>query len=87
MTDAATYIRNRNAFPAERLVPFVGKYIAWSEDGTDIIASADTVVDLIAAVDAKYPVGYDFAIAFVSPAPVAEFDPRNPAGTPLDQPQ
>ncbi len=37
---------NRNKFPREQLVPYEGKYVAWSLDGTQIIGSADTEAEL-----------------------------------------
>lgn len=42
---------NRNKFPAEQLVPFEGKYVAWSLDGTRIIAGAQTREALWAHMD------------------------------------
>lgn len=35
------HIENRNRFPAEELEKYRGQYIAWSLDGTRIIAHAD----------------------------------------------
>ena len=37
---------NRNKFPREQLVPYEGKYVAWSLDGTQIIGSADSDEEL-----------------------------------------
>jgi hypothetical protein len=33
------YAENRQRFPAEQLVPYYGKFVAWSPDGTRIVAS------------------------------------------------
>lgn len=36
------YYENRNKFPPEELAKYAGKYIAFSLDGTSILASGDT---------------------------------------------
>jgi hypothetical protein len=56
---------NRQKFPPEELERFAGKYIAWSPDGTQIIASNEDELQLAKAILAA---GYDSAeilIAFV----------------------
>lgn len=35
------FIPNRQKFPPEELAKYMGKCIAWSPDGTSIVASAD----------------------------------------------
>lgn len=65
MTSAADHIRNRNAYPRDKLVPYAGKCVAWSEDGTEILASADDMGLLIDAMDARYPVGTEFIMSFI----------------------
>ena len=35
------FMKNRQQFPAEELWKYVNKYVAWSPDGTKIIASDD----------------------------------------------
>lgn len=37
--DLRLYAENRRRFPAEQLVPYYGKFVAWSPDGTRIVAS------------------------------------------------
>jgi hypothetical protein len=37
--DLRLYTENRRRFPAEQLVPYHGKFVAWSPDGTRILAS------------------------------------------------
>jgi hypothetical protein len=32
---------NRNRFPPEQLIPFEGQHVAWSLDGTSILASGE----------------------------------------------
>jgi hypothetical protein len=51
--DMQEFNKNRSRFPQERLELYAGKYVAWSPDGTEIIASADDVVELAAAVKAS----------------------------------
>ncbi len=81
--NAAEHIRNRNAVPTAYIRQFAGKHVAWSEDGTAIIAAADSIPELIDAVDAKYPAGTEFLISYVPAGPYADPDPNPPAGTPL----
>lgn len=38
--DAELYARNRALVPREELVPYVGQFVAWSLDGTRIVAAA-----------------------------------------------
>jgi hypothetical protein len=37
--DFSQYDQNRANFPWEQLIPFEGKHVAWSPDGTRILAS------------------------------------------------
>jgi hypothetical protein len=39
--DGGLYIANRNKFPIEELAKHAGKYVAWSLDGTRILADGD----------------------------------------------
>jgi glucose/arabinose dehydrogenase len=39
--DMQTFIQNRQRFPLEELQKYAGKYIAWSPDGTQVVASGD----------------------------------------------
>jgi hypothetical protein len=47
------FITNRIQFPLEELEQYAGKYVAWSPDGTRIIAGADCLAELAAAVAAS----------------------------------
>lgn len=38
--DAATYIQNRRAFPLDELEKYAGQWVAWTLDGSHIIASS-----------------------------------------------
>ena len=50
------FIKNRQEFPLDELSKFAGKSIAFSPDGTAIVASADEIDELIERVRAA---GYD----------------------------
>jgi len=39
--DPLLFRRNRDQFPEQQLEPFWGKQVAWSSDGTRIVASGD----------------------------------------------
>lgn len=86
--DYSEYVKNNNAFPTEKLLQYAGKYIAWSEDGTAIIAAADGIEELIDAVDAEYPIGYEFEIGYIPAGWDGKHDrPQPSTGTPLGRPQ
>ena len=44
--DVLLFRRNRDQFSDEQLEPYWGKQVAWSGDGTRIIASGETHVEL-----------------------------------------
>jgi hypothetical protein len=50
------FLPNRQKFPLEELAKYAGKCIAWSPDGTFIVASADDYETLDQLVEAA---GYD----------------------------
>ena len=37
--DLRFYAENRRRFPSEQLAPYYGRFVAWSPDGTRIVAS------------------------------------------------
>lgn len=39
--NGALFIENTNRFPRDELARYAGKYVAWSLDGTRILASGD----------------------------------------------
>ncbi|HTU90569.1 MAG TPA: hypothetical protein VMF69_10880 [Gemmataceae bacterium] len=38
--DAATYLKNRRAFPLEELEKYAGQWVAWAPDGSHIVAGS-----------------------------------------------
>ena len=50
--DIRQHFENRSQFPPDELDKYAGRYVAWSADGTQIVASADDLVALCKAVDA-----------------------------------
>jgi len=67
--DMQEYLKNRHQFPDDELEKYAGKYVAWSPDGTRIIASADNLEKLCEAVDAS---GYDAGDIVMEPIPHAD---------------
>lgn len=64
--DTHAFLSNRNQFPLEELAKYRGKYIAWSPDGTKIIADDTDPLKVIAAV--KH-CGYEPADCVMSSVP------------------
>jgi hypothetical protein len=48
----ACFFENQRNFPREQLLKYAGKHIAWSWDGTHIVASADSGGELWGKVQA-----------------------------------
>ena len=46
MFDAETFRLNRDKFTLEQLKPYIGKWVAFSLDGTRIVASGDDLEEL-----------------------------------------
>ena len=64
--DMQQFLKNRIAFPPEELARFAGKYVAWSPDGTQILASDDDPLRLVSTVTA---LGYDSAEVLIASVP------------------
>lgn len=60
--DARDFIRNVSAHSLEELDPYVEKHVAWSEDGKQVLAAADTLGELYQEIDrlglTQYVVGF-----------------------------
>jgi hypothetical protein len=50
------FTKNRNAFPADELARYAGMHVAWSPDGTRILATDEDPMKVFAVISA---VGYD----------------------------
>ena len=48
--DVLLFRRNRDQFPDEQLEPYWGKQVAWSADGTRVVASGKTHQELYATL-------------------------------------
>jgi hypothetical protein len=62
----AEHVKNRNAFPFEELEKYEGQHVAWSLDGTRILAGHEDPLQLCAALEAA---GYrpdDYVLSFVA---------------------
>ncbi|NUQ63608.1 MAG: hypothetical protein HUU20_14120 [Pirellulales bacterium] len=64
--DMQEYLRNRRQFPHDALEKYAGQHVAWSPDGTRIIASAEDVLRLVEAITA---LGFDSAEVVIEPIP------------------
>ena len=49
--DMQQFLRNRNEFPPAELEKYAGRYIAWSADGTRIVASDEDPLRLMETID------------------------------------
>lgn len=68
--DVQQFQRNRQQFPAEELARYSGRYVAWSADGTRILASD---ADELRLANSLRDAGHDTAeilIAFVPPGDI-----------------
>lgn len=63
--DMQAFQKNRQQFPAEELAKYAGKYVAWSPDGTRIIASDHDELRLTNKVRADGLDSAEILIAFV----------------------
>ncbi len=64
--DMQDYLKNRHQFPQDELERYAGQYVAWSPDGTQILASKDDPGQVIEAVKA---LGYDPGETVISYVP------------------
>jgi hypothetical protein len=60
------FLENRRQFPAEELAKYAGKYVAWSPDGTAILASDDDPMQLRTTVKL---LGHDPAQTLIASVP------------------
>ena len=67
--DMAEFLKNRVLAPASELEKHAGKYVAWSPDGTQILAADADPLKVIAALRSA---GHDPAECVISSVPEAE---------------
>jgi hypothetical protein len=67
--DMQEFLKNRQKFPIDTLAKYAGKQVAWSPDGTSIVAGADELSKLIEAVRAT---GHDPGECVFSSVPASD---------------
>ncbi len=64
------HVRNRNRFTAEMLVPYANCYVAWSLDGTRIIAHHADALELDRLLDEQGLPTDGYVVSFVDPVEI-----------------
>ena len=59
------HVKNRNQFPQEELAKYYGQHVAWSLDGTRILAGDEDPLRLIAKLESAGYQSDDFVLSFV----------------------
>ena len=60
------FIKNRQAFPPEELAKYAGQWVAWSRDGTRIVAgSSESDAALIAALERAGEDPLEFVFGYI----------------------
>jgi hypothetical protein len=67
--DMHKFLENRRRFPPEELARYAGKYVAWSPDGTRIVACDEDLQRVAAAVVAQ---GFDPGEVVLSSVPLPD---------------
>lgn len=67
------YWANRGGFPPDELAKYEGQYVAFSSDGTKLLASSPTEVDLGNKLDRKGLMPQEYEIEFIPPADITFF--------------
>jgi hypothetical protein len=76
------FVKNRNAFPADELDQYTGQHVAWTADGTRILASDPDPLKVLAAVKA---LGYDPCETPIEDIPADDIFPGGDLGFQGDQ--
>ncbi len=67
--DMRKFLQNRSQFSSTELEKHAGKYVAWSPDGTRIVAADEDPMKMVAAVKSA---GYDPAECVLSSVPAPD---------------
>jgi hypothetical protein len=70
--DYKTFEENRRRFPQEELMKYAGQNIAWSIDGTRIIASGKDVNELVDKLEAMGVEAGTFVIGYIGDPDVSQ---------------
>jgi hypothetical protein len=65
----AEHLENRKAFPAAELVKYEGQHIAWSLDGTRILAADGNPLTWVARLQQEGYGAAEYVLSFVDPDP------------------
>jgi Family of unknown function (DUF5678) len=60
--DSDLFIRNRNKWTYEELLPYLGHWVAWNLDGKSIVAHYDTLKEVIDACEVLGLQGEDYLL-------------------------
>jgi hypothetical protein len=63
--NGAEFIRNCNAFDPDELARYENQHVAWSEDGRQILAHADTPEELFRILKEKGLASSEYVLAFI----------------------
>ena len=75
--NANKMIKNMNAWTADELQPYLGRYVAWPVDGKVILAASDDPVDMVKKLDEAGVDALDYIIDFI-PEPEKNMNRENP---------
>jgi hypothetical protein len=75
--NANEMIKNMNAWTADDLEPYLGKYVAWRVDGKVILAASDDPVDMVQKLDRAGVDRLDYLLDYI-PTPEKVYEPGEP---------
>lgn len=69
--DLSHFEENQSKFPPEELLKYAGKFVAFSADGTRVVASGDSWEELYAALEGRGIDGSQVVSAYLDPPGVS----------------